>query len=45
MAKMPKEDLLDIIVSGGDILPDFDHHEHHHECCEGEECCNEKEGK
>lgn len=31
------EDLLDIIVSGGDILPDFDHH-HHHEHCDDEEC-------
>ena len=34
------EELLNIIVSGGDILPEFEeeHHHHHHECCEGEEC-------
>jgi len=28
------EELLDIIVSGGDILPDFDNHK----CCEDEDC-------
>lgn len=35
------EELLNIIVSGGDILPKFEHHHHHHhhgECCEGEDC-------
>ncbi|MBR5755894.1 MAG: GTP-binding protein [Erysipelotrichaceae bacterium] len=44
---VPVEELLDVIVAGGDILPDFDdddhhdhdhHHHHEHECCEGEEC-------
>ena len=43
------DELLDIIVSGGDILPEFEeeHHHHHHddeECChhhhEDEECCH-----
>lgn len=44
------DELLDIIVSGGDILPDFEEHHHHHhddeECCchhhheEDEGCCH-----
>ena len=39
------EELLNIIVSGGDIMPEVDeeeyHHHHHHdgECCEDDECC------
>ena len=36
------DELMDLIVSGGDILPEVDeemeHHHHHHDCCEGEEC-------
>ncbi len=42
VAEMPIEELMDVIVSGGDILPEvdeeFEHHHHHHEHCEGEEC-------
>ena len=46
------EELLDVIVSGGDIHPEVDeeHHHHHHEgCCEDEEhhhhgkCCEDEE--
>ena len=36
------QELLNIIVSGGDILPEVDeeeHHHHHHHHEEGEECC------
>lgn len=46
----PIDELLNVIVSGGDILPEVDeehHHHHHHEgeCCCGEddECCCEDE--
>ena len=33
------EELLNIIVSGGDILPEVDEEEHHHHHHEDEECC------
>lgn len=40
VSELSIEELLNIIVSGGDILPEVDeecHHHHHHE--DGEECC------
>ena len=37
--EMEIEELLNIIVANGDILPEVDHeHHHHHECCHDEEC-------
>lgn len=50
ISKLSIEELLNIIVSGGDILPEVDeeehhHHHHHHdeeECCchDDDECCH-----
>ena len=40
ISELSIEELLNIIVSGGDILPEVDEQEHHHHHEEGECCCH-----
>lgn len=39
--EMNISDLLNVIVSGGEIMPEFDEHHHHHD--EGECCCHDED--
>ena len=39
--EMNISDLLNVIVSGGEIMPEFDEHYHHHD--EGECCCHDED--